>query len=337
MAARGHIPPNLEGRAIQPPGMMRHGPFPAGHRTLEPLPHPDLLENTIAAQAADIEQLAGDNNRLTTSHVALREDLVAAQQEAQRLKAHIRSIQTESDIQIRVLLDKIAKMEKDIRAGENLKKDLKQAHVEAQNLVKERQELATKIQQASQELQKIHTDVKSLPDLHAELENSRQELKRLRATFEYEKGLNIEKVEQMRAMERNLIGMAREMEKLRIDVLNAETRARAPNRYVGGYANPDVSGPPPVQGGGTYVDGYGRPLVHIGVRPAGDGIIPYSSSNGPVSSVGFGVAAISTTGGVAHWAGPFDPSLARSASNVPSVATSEHACLMTSSSEAFAT
>ena len=47
-----------------------------------------------------------------------------------------------------------------------------------------------------------------------------------RATFEYEKGLNIEKVEQMRAMEQNLMGMAREMENLRVDVLNAETRAR---------------------------------------------------------------------------------------------------------------
>lgn len=296
MSARRHIRPTLEGRVIQAPGMMRHGPFPAGHHTSEPLSHSDLLEHRLAVQAADIEQLAGDNNRLVTSQMALREDLAAAQQEVQRLKAHIRSIQTESDIQIRVLLDKIAKMEKDIRAGENVKKDLKQAHVEAQNLVKERQELATQIQQASHELQKIHTDVKSIPDLHAELENSRHELKRLRATFEYEKGLNIEKVEQMRAMEQNLIGMAREMENLRVDVLNAETRARAPNQHIGGYANPD---------------GYGRPFVHMGVGPAGEGTIPYNSSNSVVSNVGFGGAAMSTTGGVAQWVGPFDPSHAR--------------------------
>ncbi|KAJ6698701.1 PROTEIN FLX-LIKE 2 [Salix purpurea] len=122
MSARRHIPPTLEGHAIQAPGMMRHGPFPAGHRTLEPLSRSDLLEHKIAAQAADIEQLAGDNNRLATSHMAMREDLAAAQQEEQRLKAHIRSIQTESDIQIRLLLDKIAKMEKDIRAGEKREK-----------------------------------------------------------------------------------------------------------------------------------------------------------------------------------------------------------------------
>lgn len=180
MAARRHIPPALEGRAVQAAGMMRHGPFPAGQRPLDPLPHLDLLENKIAAQAAEMEQLAGDNHRLAAAQVALREDLVAAQQEAQRLKAHIRSIQTESDIQIRVLLDKIAKMETDIRAGENVKTDLKQAHMEAQSLVKAREELATQIQQASQELQKVRAEVKSLPDLHDELDTLRHELKRLR-------------------------------------------------------------------------------------------------------------------------------------------------------------
>lgn len=47
-----------------------------------------------------------------------------------------------------------------------------------------------------------------------------------RVAFEYEKGLNIDQVERMRAMEMNLISMAREVEKLRAEVLNAEKRAR---------------------------------------------------------------------------------------------------------------
>lgn len=46
-----------------------------------------------------------------------------------------------------------------------------------------------------------------------------------RTTFEYEKGLNIDKVHQMQAMEKNLVGMAREVEKLRAEVSNAEKRA----------------------------------------------------------------------------------------------------------------
>lgn len=45
------------------------------------------------------------------------------------------------------------------------------------------------------------------------------------ATFEYEKGINIEQVEQLKEIEKNLIGMAIEVEKLRAEVLNAENRA----------------------------------------------------------------------------------------------------------------
>lgn len=46
-----------------------------------------------------------------------------------------------------------------------------------------------------------------------------------RATFEYERGENIEKVAQLQATEQRLIGMAREVEKLHAEVLNAEKKA----------------------------------------------------------------------------------------------------------------
>ena len=85
----------------------------------------------------------------------------------------------------------------------------------------------------------------------------------------------------------------------------------APNQYFVVYANPDASYPPQVEGGGANVDGYGRTLVHMGVGSAGDRIIPYNSSNGEVSGVAFGGATTSNAGGVVHWLGPFDPSLAR--------------------------
>ncbi|KAJ7979550.1 Protein FLX-like [Quillaja saponaria] len=222
--------------------MMRHGPFPglgpaAGHRPLESIP-PHLLENKIAVQETEIERLAGDNHRLAATHVSLKQEFVAAQQEVQELKAHIRSIQTESDIQIRVLLDKITKMEAEIRAGESVKKDLQWADIEAQSLAAARQELTGQIQQATQELQKARLDVKSLPDLQDELDSLRQEHQRLRATFEYEKNMNIEQVQQMKATERNLIGMAIEVQKLRAEVLEAEKRA---------HTNP-YGGVPPIEG-----------------------------------------------------------------------------------------
>ncbi|XVE98665.1 hypothetical protein REPUB_Repub03eG0126900 [Reevesia pubescens] len=314
MASR-QIRSAYEGRSIQMPGVMQHvslaGSGPSAARgALEPLPRPELLENKIASQAAELERLAGDNHRLAATHVALREDLVAARQEAQKLKEHIRSIQTESDIQIRVLQEKIAKMEADIRVGESLKKELQLAHIEAQNLVKARQELIAQIQQASQELLKTHADVKSLPELHAELEGLGKEHQRLRVTFQYEKGSNIEQVDQMQAMEKNLIGMAREVEKLRAEVLSAEKRVHAPIGpvpYAGGYMNPEPSYVPPFQGGTTYFDGYGRPVMQMGLGPA-EGTIPYGSSAiVPPATAATGSQAVPGL----VWGAPSDPSLAQ--------------------------
>ncbi|XVF47830.1 hypothetical protein PTKIN_Ptkin03bG0142300 [Pterospermum kingtungense] len=293
-----------EGRSIQAPGVIRHGPH-------EPLPPPELLESKIASQAAEIEQLARDNNRLAATHVVMREDLAAARHESQKLKEHIRSIQTESDIQIRLLQEKTAKMQADIQVGESVRKELQQAHIEAQNLFKARQELMAQLQQASQELTKTHADVKILPELHAELESLRKEHQRLRVTFQYEKGSNIEQVEQMKAMEKNLIEMAREVENLRAKVSSAEKSVHAPIGpvpYAGGYKNADTSYIPPFQGGSTYFDGYGRPVMQMGLSPA-EGMIPYGISTTVPA------AAAAATGNQAVpglvWGAPYDPSLAQ--------------------------
>ncbi|KAL4346067.1 hypothetical protein HN51_064217 [Arachis hypogaea] len=251
MAARGKNLPALEG-AVQASGMMRHRPFPglsfaAGS---ESLPSPQLLENKIAAQEVEIERLIGDNRKLANTHLALREALVAATQDLQKVKSHVRSIQTESDIQIRVLLDKIAKMEVDIRAGDSIKKELQQAHIDAQSLATSRQELSARIQRATEELKEACSDVQSTSDLQAELDSLVQEHQRLRATFEYEKNNNIELVEEMKAKENNLISMAKEVEVLRAEILNVEKRVKAPNQFGAATPIDNSSGP--------FLDAYGR-------------------------------------------------------------------------------
>ncbi|XP_038700505.1 protein FLX-like 4 isoform X2 [Tripterygium wilfordii] len=305
MSARGRVPPSFERRSIQAPVMMRHRPFLGDHRSLEPLPPPEVLENKIASQAAEMERLARDNHRLAAIQVAMREDLTAAHQELQRLKAHARSIQTESDIQIRFLLDKIAKMEADIRSGENIKKDLQKAHSEAQSLVNARGELTARIQQVSQELQKARVDINILPEMHAELDSLTQEHERLRETFESEKGSNMEQVEQLKGMEKNLIGMVQEVEKLRAEVLNAENRALG-NPFGGGYMNHNHPYPPYARGSGAYFEGYRRPGVSMASGPGGEAMIPYGNSYGPAATGGIGNAPVSGAGD-AIWGGPYKP------------------------------
>ncbi|EXB94894.1 hypothetical protein L484_023002 [Morus notabilis] len=85
MAARRRIPTTLEGHLVRARGTVRHGTVPGssplvvGHRPLEIIHHPELLETKIAAQAAEIKTLVGDNQRLAATHVVLREELVVAQ------------------------------------------------------------------------------------------------------------------------------------------------------------------------------------------------------------------------------------------------------------------
>ncbi|KAL6189164.1 hypothetical protein ACLB2K_040554 [Fragaria x ananassa] len=330
MSGRRHIPSSYDRRPVQSPGMMRHGSLP-GYRLFESLPHPELLENKIAYQAAEIKQLAGDNHRLATSQVDLRQELLAAEEEVQTVKAHMRSIQTESDIQIRAMLDKIAKKEAEVVACEVVRKELQKAHMEAHSLVEVRKELRIQIRQATDELQKSRVEVKKLPDLHGELDSLRQEHQKLRATFEYEKSRNIELVEQMKAMEKNLMGMAGEVERLRDEVLNAEKRAQAPKPPNGSYMNPDSYYTATMPGASAYFDGYGRPYVSVGNRPLGEGIIYFASSSkqhaagiptagdgaiwgaayNPLPDTASGGATVPTTGNSAVWGGAYDSALAR--------------------------
>ncbi|CAI9782995.1 unnamed protein product [Fraxinus pennsylvanica] len=276
MTSRRNIPLEHEGRSADAPGMRRHDPLSASRRPTEPL-SPAFLDNKFVSQAAELETLSVDNRKLTSANIALRQDLVAAQQEVEKLREHIRSTQTEGDIQIRILLDKIAKWEANIRAGERVKKDLQQAHLEARSLVTAKQELSGQIQKATQDLDKACDDLKNLPEMNAELDRLNQEHQRLRKTFEYEKGLNIEKVEQMKIMEKDLIGMVEEVERLRAEVLNAEKKAHDPTPHGGLYMNPTPLHPHPRNANVGFMDGYGRPH-YMGGGAVGEVMIPYGSS-----------------------------------------------------------
>lgn len=304
MASRRNIPPPHDRHFTPAPEMTHRGLLPAVSHSMEPLPHV-LLEKKLATQAAEIEQLSEDNHKLACSHIALRQDLVAAQREVEKLREHIRSIQTEGDIQIRILLDRTGKMEANIRAGDNINKELQEARVEAQSLVEAKLQLTAQIQRATNELDTVHADVKKLPEMHSELDSLRQEHKRLRKVFEHEKGLNIEKVEQMKIMEKDLIRVVEEVERLQTEVLNAENRASAPIPYNAPHFNSGYMYLPTFHGNGG-LDNFSRPFPPLG-GIVGGGTNPFASSgyaplppvvNGPV---------ISDTG-VPVWGGTFDAS-----------------------------
>ncbi|KAI4352295.1 hypothetical protein L6164_006562 [Bauhinia variegata] len=155
------------------------------------------------------------------------------------------------------LVDKVAKMETQLKAAEPLKLELQQARAEAHDLVTSRQELITKAQQLTH--QRVHADVQLIPALIAELEGLRQEYQHCRATYDYEKKLYNDHLESLKMMEKNYLSMSREVEKLRAELTNnpnADRRSGGPYGGTPGNIENEASGHP--VGQNSYEDGYGH-------------------------------------------------------------------------------
>ncbi|XP_023524782.1 protein FLX-like 1 isoform X1 [Cucurbita pepo subsp. pepo] len=244
---------------------MHPGPLP---------PHPVIIEERLAAQHQDIQGLLLDNQRLAATHVALKQELEAAQHELQRMAHVADSLHAERDIQMRELYEKSVRLEVDLRGVETMRAELLQVHSDVKELTTARQELNGQAQAMTQDLTRITADLQQAPALRAEIETVKQELHRARVAIEYEKKGYAENYEHGQVMEKKLVSMARELEKLRAEVANAEKRAHASAAAIGNaaagygasYGNADAG-----YAGNPYSTNYGLNNVQSGT----DGYPPY--------------------------------------------------------------
>lgn len=190
MGSKGRAPPASHLRQPLPgPNMLHPDPFGPGIRPppasfpFDMLPHPEIMEQKLAAQDVEMHRLLRENQRLAATHPVLRQELAAAQQELQRMHSHIGAKKDEQDQHTRGLLDKIAKMEADLKAAEAVTAELQQAHKEAHSLVVARDELISKVQQLTQDLRRNHADAKHVPALMSELQSLKQEYQHCRCRF----------------------------------------------------------------------------------------------------------------------------------------------------------
>ncbi|XP_022889582.1 protein FLX-like 3 [Olea europaea var. sylvestris] len=222
MAGRNRIPREaLDHRHVYPQGTpVVRGPLP------RVMPHPALLEEELEMRHVEIRRLLGENRRLIEDRVSLEQELNAAKEELRHMNLAISDIRAEQDVHSRELIKRGLKMEADLRATEPLKNEAMQLKAEIQRLSTIRQDLSVQIQTLRQDLAKLQADNQQIPLLRAEIDGLHQELLRARAAVEYEKNAKIELMEQRQAMEKNLLTMAREIEKLRSDLANSDGRAK---------------------------------------------------------------------------------------------------------------
>ncbi|KAJ7002917.1 protein FLX-like 3 isoform X2 [Populus alba x Populus x berolinensis] len=213
MAGRNRIPRELYNDRR---GFIVERPFIRGH----PMPQPAFLEEELEMQHAEIRRLLGDNRRLIEDRMGLQQELGAAKEELHRMNIVIAEIRAEQD----VLIKKGLKLEADLRVTEPLKNETVQLRAEIQKLSSSKQELVGQVQTMKQDVARLQADNHQIPLLRGEIEGLHQELMHTRAAIEYEKKANIELVEQRQSMEKNLVSMAREVEKLRVELSSSDSR-----------------------------------------------------------------------------------------------------------------
>ncbi|RRT80501.1 hypothetical protein BHE74_00017037 [Ensete ventricosum] len=226
MAGRGRVPRQAfedarRGYLAPPEGPYFGGPVPRP-------PHPAALEEELELQMMDIRRLLADNRGLAEDRAAFHRELIAAKEELHRMNLVIADIRAEKEAHARELIEKGLKLEADLRATEPLRDEVVQLRAEIKRLTAMRQELTEQVRSLTQDLSRARADNKQIPAMKAEIDELRQELIHLRMSIEYEKKGNFELMEQRQSMEKNLVSMAREIEKLRADLANAEGRPRGP-------------------------------------------------------------------------------------------------------------
>lgn len=261
---------------------MREAQFARGHRQLPP--HPAIIEEQLAAQHQDIQGLLIDNQRLAATHVALKQELEAAQHELQQTDNYAHNFIMEKDMQMRELYEKSAKMEHDLHGVEAMRAELMQLHADIKELTATRQKLTGQVQGMTQDLARANVDLQQVPALKSEIDGLRQELQHARAAIEHEKKGHAENYEHGQVMEKNLLSMARELEKLRAEMANAEKRARAvaavANQNPGyntNYGNVEAN-----YAGNPYPTSYGiSSMTQMNpVQPGGEGYPQYGHGPG---------------------------------------------------------
>ncbi|KAL2943384.1 Protein FLX-like 1 [Bienertia sinuspersici] len=236
----------------------RESHFGMGPRGLPP--HPAILEERLGVQLQEIQGLLLDNQRVAATHVALKQELEAARHELQRMSHYAYSFHAEKDMQMKEMYDRSAKLEMDLQAADAMKAELMRVQADIKELTVARQDLMAKVQAMNQDLARASGDLQQVPALKAEIEHMKQEVDKAKNAIEFEKKVYADSYEQGQVMQNNLVSMARELEKLRAEVANAEKRARAAaavgNPAGGGYNsnyNTPESGYPP----NPYAVGYG--------------------------------------------------------------------------------
>lgn len=217
------------------------------------------IEERLATRDQDIQDLLIDNQRFAATHVALQQQLIGAQHELRAVSIAASRARAEREGEVRVLADQAAHIEGEARAVAAARGEVDQVHADIQVLAAARTELVNRLQGLREKLARKQAETSKTDSVRAQIETMRREIQKGRAAVDFEKKAHSDNLEQSKAMEKNMIAVASEIERLRGELANVEKGTTTVNPaapagaansgYTATYGNPDA----------TYTTMYGNP------------------------------------------------------------------------------
>ncbi|XP_071716959.1 protein FLC EXPRESSOR-like [Rutidosis leptorrhynchoides] len=264
----------MAGRNYIPPESLK--PRPDSSRSRRPLiespPSRHQIIDDRTAVDREIQSLLADNQRLATTHVALKQELNVALQDLRYFSTAAGKIKAEKDAEVREVFEKAIKMENEVRLIDELSGELVVVKTDVQKLITERKELNERLDKVHGEFAKDRAKAVQFSVLKSEIEAMQKEIQRGRAAVEFEKKVYACNIEQSQAMEKSKTSMTLEIEKLKAELADKEKKALAVaaaaatntpgTTYAAGFTNHNLG-----YGGNSYPVPYAVHQVQGGVNP----------------------------------------------------------------------
>ncbi|KAI3958499.1 hypothetical protein MKW92_018321 [Papaver armeniacum] len=245
-------------------------------------PHQALIEEQLHHQHREMQTLLVDNQRLAATHVALKQELSASNEEIRHISTVASQVKADRDIEIRSLYEQSLKLESEVSTIGKFSAELAQAKVDIQKLNANKLELTSKLQAVNGDLVRVRQEREEAKSIESDIDAMRIEVQKGRAAIEFEKKAHADNLEHKQLLEKNMNELTQATEKLRSELADAEKRAQAamvaPNPgpvYAGSYGHPQMGY---VGVGPSYVDPYS---MHQMVQPNVDARFQYGSAYAP--------------------------------------------------------
>ncbi|XP_026413240.1 protein FLC EXPRESSOR-like [Papaver somniferum] len=248
-------------------------------------PHQALIEEQLHHQHREMQNLLLDNQRLAATHVALKQEVSASNEEIRHISTVASQVKADRDIEIRELHQHSLKLESEVLTIGKFSAELAQAKVDIHKLNANKLELTSKLQTVNGDLVRVRQEREEAKSIESDIDAMRIEVQKGRAAIEFEKKAHAENLEHKQVLEKNMNELTRAIEKLRSELADAEKRAQAANTasasvmvapnpgpvYAGSYGHPQMGY---VGVGHSYVNPYN---MHHMVEPNFDARFQYGS------------------------------------------------------------